>query len=191
MSSTVILVGLMGSGKTTVGRRLGTILGRRFVDADHALEDQAGRTIGEIFESEGEAAFRDLETSVLTKLLGSSTPMVVASGGGVVLRSANRELLASEDITVVWLDASPEFLSSRVESTPRRPLLAGGRSPHEVLRQLRAERAPLYAAVADVIVSVEPYHRRGERPKVALAERIAELVRARERASSATGAERG
>lgn len=166
----------MGSGKTTVGRRLAARLERPFVDADEALEQRAARSIADIFATDGEEAFRDLETDVLRWLLDAPQPGIVASGGGVVLRDANRELLRSDDVTVVWLDAGPAFLASRVERKAHRPLLAGEESIRDVLERLHAERAPLYAEVADLTVPVEPFHHDEEKPKRALAERIAELL---------------
>jgi shikimate kinase len=180
MARHVVLVGLMGSGKTTVGRRLAARLDRHFVDADAALEEIADRSIAEIFERDGERAFRDLEADTFEELLEHHEDCVIASGGGLVLRSDNRNRMRRRDITVVFLDASPAFLASRVASKPHRPLLQGDEPVRDVLDRLHAERAPLYAEVADVTVSVEPFHAREERPKQALADRIAELVRAHE-----------
>lgn len=180
MAKHVVLVGLMGSGKTTVGRRLAGVLERHFVDADGALVEIADRTVAEIFEQDGEAAFRDLESDTFEELLEHHEPCVIASGGGLVLRSDNRARLRRRDVTVVFLDAGPAFLASRVEGKTHRPLLRGGEPAREVLIRLHAERAPLYAEVADITVAVEPFHAREEKPKRALAERIAELVVAHE-----------
>jgi shikimate kinase len=177
----VVLVGLMGSGKTTIGRRLAAELGRPFVDADDALEEHAGRPIAEIFANDGEDAFRDLETKVLEELLGRDDAPVIASGGGVVVRARNRELLTDTDhVLVVWLNADPGFLASRMEQKAQkanRPLLAGEERPRAVLERLHAERAPLYEAVADLEVHVQPYHDGHEKPKKAIAEDLAEHVR--------------
>jgi shikimate kinase len=180
MANHVVLVGLMGSGKTTVGKRLAARLDRHFVDADAALEEIADRTIAEIFEQDGEAAFRDLEADTFEELLEHHEPCVVASGGGLVLRSDNRARLRRRDLTVVLLDASPAFLASRVAGKPHRPLLHTEESALHVLTRLHAERTHLYAEVADITVAVEPFHAREEKPKRALAERIAELVLAHE-----------
>lgn len=182
MSGSVVLVGLMGSGKTTVGRRLASRLERPFVDADEAAEATTGRTIAELFELRGEDGFRDVETDVLCTLLAGPEPVVVAAGGGVVLRPANRARLKAEDVTVVFLDAGPAFLASRIERKAHRPLLAGDASPREVLERLHGERAELYADVADIVVPVEPFHEAEEKPKQALAARIADLLVAREAA---------
>jgi shikimate kinase len=180
MANHVVLVGLMGSGKTTVGKRLAARLDRHFVDADAALEEIADRTIAEIFERDGEAAFRDLEADTFEELLEHHEPCVIASGGGLVLRSDNRARMRRRDVTVVFLDAGPAFLASRVAGKAHRPLLHTDEPPLDVLARLHAERAPLYAEVADLTVGVEPFHATEEKPKRALAERIAELVLAHE-----------
>ena len=176
MARHVVLVGLMGSGKSTVGRRLAARLDRHFVDADAALEEITDRTIADIFAADGERAFRDLEADTFEELLEHHEPCVIASGGGLVLRSDNRLRLRRRDITVVYLDASPAFLASRVSRKAHRPLLHTGEPPRVVLDRLHAERAPLYAEVADITVAVEPFHAAEEKPKRALAERIAALV---------------
>jgi shikimate kinase len=181
----VVLVGLMGSGKTTVGRRLASRLGRHFVDADAAIEEITDRTIAEIFEQDGEEGFRDVEADTFEELLEHHEPCVIAAGGGLVVRAENRARLRRPDVTVVLLDASPAFLASRVASRPQRPLLSGAASPVEVLTRLHDERAGLYAEVADVTVDVEPFHDTEEKPKRAMAERIAALVLAHEAKVSA------
>jgi shikimate kinase len=171
----------MGSGKTTVGKRLASELGRPFVDADEALEERTGRTIAEIFAAEGEDGFRDLETQVLEDLLARTDAPVIASGGGVVVREANRKLLTdSDDVLVVWLNASPGFLASRIEQKAQkahRPLLAGEEPPRAVLERLSVEREPLYAEVADLEVLVQPYHEQHDKPKRIIAEDLVDHVR--------------
>jgi shikimate kinase len=176
----VVLVGLMGSGKSTVGRRLAKRLGRPFVDADDVIVEREGRLITEIYEAGGEAAFRAAEADVMADLLARSEPSVVAAGGGVVVTPANRELLRCPGVTVVWLDASPAFLASRAQARSHRPLLAGDVDKRAVFDRLHGERVEHFRAVADVVVDVEPFHHHEERPKRALADRIAELVRAHE-----------
>lgn len=176
----VVLVGLMGSGKTTAGRRAAARLEREFIDADRALEEIADRTIPEIFDTDGEAGFRAIETDVLEELLEHHQPTVIATGGGVVLAEANRRILRDPSITVVWLDASPAFLASRVEGKPGRPLLAGDEPAAAVLGRLHAERAPLYAEVADITVDIQPPARGGDHPKETVADRVVELVLAHE-----------
>ena len=176
----IVLVGLMGSGKTTVGRRLAASLGRDFIDADAALEEITDRTIAEIFETDGEAGFRAIEADVLEELLEHHEPTVIAAGGGVVLREDSRARLRRPMVTTVWLDASPAFLASRITAKPHRPLLLGDEEPRDVLERLHAQRAHLYAEVADITVDVAPVHQGGEEPKRALADRVAELVTAHE-----------
>lgn len=175
----VVLVGLMGSGKSTVGRRLASRMGRDFVDADAALEEITDRRIAEIFENDGEDAFRAIEADVLEELLEHHEPTVIAAGGGVVLHPDSRDRLRRPEVTTVWLDASPAFLASRIRRKPHRPLL-GQEAPRDVLERLHAQRASLYAEVSDVTVDVEPFHRDEESTKRALAERIAELIAAHE-----------
>ena len=178
----VVLVGLMGSGKTTVGRRVAAHLDRRFLDADAALVEVADRSIAEIFAADGEPAFRALEADVLEDLLEHHEPVVIASGGGVVLAEENRRRLRAPSVTVVWLRAEPAFLASRVEGRAHRPLLHGEEPARAVLARLHAERAPLYAEVADLTVDVEPFHVADDAPRQALAERVVELVVAHEAA---------
>jgi 5-deoxy-5-amino-3-dehydroquinate synthase len=143
----VVLVGMMGSGKSTVGALVASRCGRRFVDVDVELEARAGRVIRQLFAEEGEAAFRRRETKLLEELLESHQPLVLATGGGVVLAERNRHLLRGA-ARVVWLAAEPELLAARVGSDPSRPLLAGG-DPLATLRGLCREREPAYRAASD------------------------------------------
>ena len=148
-SSNIYLVGMMGAGKTTVGRLLSRRLKLRFVDSDHEVESRCGVKIPVIFEIEGEPGFRARETQAiaeLTKLEG----IVLATGGGAVLAAANREHLAARG-TVVYLRARPEDLYDRVRHDRNRPLLATT-DPLGRLRELFAERDPLYLEVADIVV---------------------------------------
>ena len=188
MTQHVVLVGLMGSGKTTVGRRLAALLDFDFIDADEALVEITDRSITEIFETDGEEKFRSIEADVLEDLLEHHRPAVIATGGGVVLRDDNRRRLRGGDVTVVWLDGSPAFLASRVEGKPNRPLLAGAEPARDVLARLHAQRAPLYAEVADLTIDVEPFHHADDKPLTAVANRVAELLRAHERGAATEGA---
>jgi len=176
----IVLVGLMGSGKTTVGRKLAARLEREFIDADQALAEIVDRSIAEIFETDGEEAFRAIEADVLEELLEHHTSAVIATGGGVVLRTDTRARLVDNAVTVVWLTAGPAFLASRVQGRSHRPLLNGPEPAVDVLTRLAEERGPLYAEVADITVDVEPFHDDLEKPKRALVERIADLVLAHE-----------
>lgn len=175
-----VLVGLMGSGKTTVGRRVAALLERDFIDADTALEEITDRTIAEIFETDGEDAFRAIEADVLEELLEHHEPTVIAAGGGVVLRADSRARLQRPMVTTVWLDATPAFLASRISRKAHRPLLHGDDTAFDVLEGLHDQRAHLYAEVADITVEVAPFHDAGEHPKQALAARVADLVSAHE-----------
>ena len=138
----VYLIGMMGAGKSAVGRPLAEALGYRFLDADDALEQVAGRTIPEIFATDGEAGFRELETAVLGQIAGWHS-LVVATGGGVVTKPENWGHMRQG--VVVWLDAPAPLLLQRLraDSTPR-PLLQEG-DPGARLGELLAQRQPLYA----------------------------------------------
>ena len=149
----LVLVGLMGVGKSTVGRVLGERLGRRVVDSDAVIEARTGRTVREIFEADGEDAFRVLETEALLDALAEPEPTVIAAAGGVVLRPHNREALRSSGARVVWLAADPAVLVERVRSGGHRPALDD--DPAGTLRRMHETREPLYREVADLIVSVD------------------------------------
>ena len=143
------LVGMMGAGKSAVGRPLAEALGYRFVDADSAIEQVAGRPIAEIFASDGEAGFRSLETAVLSQIAGWHS-LVVATGGGVVTRPENWGHMRQG--VVIWLDAAPELLLSRLQADPTpRPLLQVD-DPAARVAALLQERLPLYGQ-ADLRIS--------------------------------------
>jgi shikimate kinase len=143
------LVGMMGAGKTTVGRMLARRLKLRFVDSDHEIEARCGVKIPVIFEIEGEAGFRAREAQAIAELVRLDG-IVLATGGGVVLAAENRRLLAERG-TVVYLRATPEHVYERVRQDRNRPLLASG-NPLARLRELYRERDPLYRSIADLIV---------------------------------------
>ncbi|HEX2192499.1 MAG TPA: bifunctional shikimate kinase/3-dehydroquinate synthase [Acidimicrobiales bacterium] len=147
-----MLVGMMGAGKSTVGRALARRRGWDFFDSDARIEERTGRTVGEIWADQGEPVFRRLESEVLAEALSAERPAVVAAAGGVVLDPGNRARLR-ECEAVVWLRARPETLVPRVATSSHRPLLDS--DPAGVLARLAAERAPLYAEVADVTVDVD------------------------------------
>lgn len=144
----IYLVGLMGAGKTSVGRYLARRLGKTFYDCDHEIERRTGVTIPVIFDIEGEAGFRVREASVLGDLTNLQD-IVLATGGGAVIDAQNRKAL-SERGTVVYLRASPADLWQRTRNDRNRPLLQTA-DPHARLQQLFAERDPLYREVATVI----------------------------------------
>jgi shikimate kinase len=141
---------MMGTGKTTVGTVLARRLGRPLIDSDAEVEARTGRTVREIFETEGEAAYRKLETDALVDALASPLPAVIAAAGGVVLAERNRQALKDQAGLVVWLRADPAVIAGRIHHQDHRPLLDGD-IPSTVAR-LNAVRAPLYAEVADVVV---------------------------------------
>jgi shikimate kinase len=155
LKRTVALVGMMGAGKSSVGRRLADRLGVIFYDADAEIETAAGCTINDIFERYGERAFRDGERKVIQRLL-HEPPHVLATGGGALLDAATRATLAEQAVTV-WLRAPLDVLLSRVGRRDTRPLLRNG-PPRETLARLLAEREPLYAECGIIVdVGNEPH----------------------------------
>ena len=147
------LVGMMGSGKSAVGRSAAKRLHRRFVDLDSSIEANVGRSIPEIFAARGESDFRSLESRVLADELASVEAIVLATGGGVLLREDNRVALSSR-AHVVWLRATPETLVARVGDGRGRPLLAGNDVAVEVKR-LDDERRSLYEQAANLVIDVD------------------------------------
>ncbi|HEY3813171.1 MAG TPA: shikimate kinase [Caulobacteraceae bacterium] len=145
---TIALVGLMGVGKSSVGRRLAKTLDLPFFDADEEIERAARRTVSEIFADLGEAQFRDGEQRVIARLL-AGPPHVLATGGGAFLHAKTREVMKAQAVTV-WLKADLEVLADRVARRDTRPLLRG-KDPLDVLRAQAEARYPVYAE-ADVMV---------------------------------------
>jgi shikimate kinase len=145
---TIALVGLMGVGKSSIGRRLATALGMPFRDADAEVEAAAGRSVSEIFEHYGEAAFRDGERRVIARLL-DEPPHVLATGGGAFVNPLTRALIKDKAISI-WLKADLDVLARRVARKDTRPLIAG-RDPLEVLSHQAAERYDAYGE-ADITV---------------------------------------
>lgn len=145
----VVLVGMMGVGKSTVGRALARAMERPFCDSDDAIVARTGRSVAEIFTSEGEPAFRAIEIEVMADLLDRDVPTVIAAAGGAVLAEATRRRLRRAG-TVVWLSAPVETLLDRTASGAHRPALAD--DPAGTLARLSAERDALYAEVADLRV---------------------------------------
>jgi shikimate kinase len=138
-----VIIGFMGTGKTTVGRLLAERLGRRFVDLDDAIATQAGRSIADIFRSGGEGAFRKLEQDALARAL-SEPDCVLATGGGAACREPNLSMMLAAG-TVVALSAPPEEVLRRTGRGSGRPLLDGATDPLEAARDLLREREPFYA----------------------------------------------
>lgn len=149
---TLVMVGMMGSGKSAIGRALAEALNLGFADSDAAIEEAAAQSIAEIFARDGEAFFRKRETEVLARLL-AGPPQVVSTGGGAFLRAENRAIIAEKGCAI-WLDADLDTLWERVRHKDTRPLLRTS-DPRATLAQLLAERAPLYAHAA-LRIAVEP-----------------------------------
>ncbi|NQW09103.1 MAG: shikimate kinase [Alphaproteobacteria bacterium] len=149
LDRTIVLVGLMGAGKSSIGRRLAQRLGIAFVDADIEIERAAGRTIPEIFEAFGEPAFRDGERRVIRRLLEEPVVRVLATGGGAYMDDETRHIIQERAIAL-WLKADLDTLYERVSRRSNRPLLKTD-DPKATLRNLMDRRYPVYAA-ADIIV---------------------------------------
>jgi shikimate kinase len=149
IESNIVLVGLMGAGKTTIGRLLARSFGRPFVDSDHEIEARTGVKVPVIFEIEGEAGFRAREAQVIAELCARES-IVLATGGGAVLHPANRTALRASG-QVIYLNAQPNDLWQRTRHDQNRPLLRGA-DPLARLIELYAQRDPLYREVAHLIV---------------------------------------
>lgn len=146
----IVLVGLMGVGKTTIGRRLAKRLDLPFVDADHEIEAAAGMSVSDIFERFGESHFRDGERRVISRLLDGE-PRVIATGGGAFMNTETRALILAT-ATAIWIDSDVDTLVERVGRRNDRPLLAG-RDAREVLAELAKVRNPVYALAPVHVVS--------------------------------------
>jgi shikimate kinase len=144
----VVLVGLMGCGKSSIGRRLATKLGLPFIDADEEIERVAQKSISEIFSDHGEDFFRDRESKVISRLLAHG-PQVLATGGGAFIMPSTREMIRDTGLSI-WLRAELPVLMRRVAKRDTRPLLKGG-DPEAVMRKLMEARYPIYAE-ADLTV---------------------------------------
>lgn len=144
----VVLVGLMGAGKTKIGGLMAKKLALPFVDADAEIEKAANRTVAEIFEEQGEPAFRDLERRVIARLL-SDELKIIAPGGGAMMNEQTADLIRSASISI-WLRADLDILVERTGRTSKRPLLRNG-DPREILQGLMDKRYPVYAT-ADITV---------------------------------------
>lgn len=151
----IVLVGMMGVGKSTVGRRLAARLGISFVDADEEIEKAAGMTISEIFARYGEPYFRDGERRVIARLMDGA-PKVIATGGGAFIQDDTRALIL-ESATAVWLDANIDILIDRVSRRDGRPLLKD-RDPRMILTNLAAVRNPIYALAPIHVKSIAAPH---------------------------------
>lgn len=148
----LVLVGMMGAGKTTAGTLAAAALGRPFLDSDAEIEARTGRTVRDIFAHEGEPAFRRLESDVVRAALAGAEPAVIAAAGGTVLDPENRAAMRGAG-TVVWLRAKPGVLAERAVVGGHRPLLDDDAAT--TLTRLAAEREPLYLEVADEVIETD------------------------------------
>lgn len=155
VARTIVLVGLMGAGKTTVGRRLARRLGLEFADSDFEIEKAARMTVADIFSSFGEDDFRDGERRVISRLM-DGPPRVLATGGGAFINEETRSLMKEKSITI-WLDASLDVLVERTSRRDTRPLLQEG-DPTDILKRLLEERGPIYAQADIKIQSSDGPH---------------------------------
>jgi shikimate kinase len=152
----IVLVGLMGVGKTTVGRKLAALLETGFADSDSAIEEAAQRSVSEIFDAFGEPYFRDGERRVIARLIAEGHG-VIATGGGAFVQPETREFIQERAVSV-WLDCDIETLVARTRRRDTRPLLRGG-DPRAILTRLQAERTPAYAEAAiHVAAGDAPHH---------------------------------
>lgn len=151
LKKTVVLVGMMGAGKTAVGSQMSRILGVPFLDSDEEIEKAANMTVAEIFARDGEPFFREKESQVLSRLL-RGRPCILSTGGGAYLRGANRAAISERGVAV-WLKADLDLLWQRVRHKTTRPLLRTA-NPRATLSQLLEERAPIYE-IAEIMVKAE------------------------------------
>ena len=164
----IVFVGLMGAGKTAIGRKVAGMLGLSFIDSDHEIESVSRMTIPELFERYGEAEFRALEQRVIHRLLTENSPQVLSTGGGAFMNEQTREAIADYGVSV-WLKADLDLLMERVSKKQNRPLLKND-NPRAALQTLMDVRYPVYAS-AEITVTT-----RDERKEVIAAEVIEALA---------------
>jgi len=163
----IVLIGMPGSGKSTIGRKLATRLGIPFTDSDHEVEAAAGMSVSQIFEKLGEPAFRDGERKVIARLLGGPQ-LVLSTGGGAFMNETTRALIKQQAVSI-WLKAEIDVLLERTSRTNDRPLLAKG-DPLTILQNLKAIREPVYAQANLTVTSEDlPIDETTERVLLALA----------------------
>ncbi len=153
MSHSIVLIGYMGSGKSTVAKELHIKTGLEVIDTDAMIVEEQGKSINEIFRTEGEAAFRELETELLMRLSKSEAAYILSTGGGMPLREENRALLKRIG-TVFFLKAEPDTVFDRVKNDTQRPLLKGGDQRTRIAGMLK-ERTPMYEMTADHIIKTD------------------------------------
>ena len=175
----IYLVGMMGAGKTSIGRLLSKRSRRRFYDSDHVIEERTGVTIPTIFDLEGEQSFRDREEAVIAELARLSN-IVLATGGGAILRENNRQVLCSSGI-IVYLRGSVEDLWRRTRKDKNRPLLLTD-NPRQKLAEIYSVRDPIYSSVADIVIetgnpSIQSLEQDVEARLIEYAERMSNIDR--------------
>ena len=168
MKTNIALIGFMGSGKSTVGKRLARRLGREFVELDRLIEQRAGKVIPEIFRERGEEGFRALEEEIIKEVSEAARDAVIACGGGAILRQSNIDRL-KESSNIVYLEAETATLQDRLAYSRNRPLL--NRPDRELtIEELHNNRRPLYEAAADITIKT------GRRPFAAVVSEIIERL---------------
>lgn len=150
MKNNIILIGFMGSGKSTVGKRLAEALQYEFIDTDVEIEKKEGKTISDIFNTEGEGAFRDLETELIRSFLAKEKGKVISVGGGLPLREENRKILQQLG-TVVYLKATAETIYERLKGDNSRPLLQT-ENPYQRIREMMKDRENKYTEASHLIL---------------------------------------
>ncbi len=151
--SNVILIGFMGCGKSTIGKRLSYVLRKPFLDTDRMIEKKEDMTISELFDRKGEEYFRDMETACIKELMEESGEYVIAVGGGIVLREENRRLLKKLG-KVIYLRADADTIYERLKKDNTRPLLQGD-NPREKIRTMMAQRWDIYEEASQFVVDVD------------------------------------
>ena len=157
--SSIVLIGFMGSGKTTIAKELTKIIpDYNLVDTDYLIEKNSGKSIKQIFEEDGEDHFRNLETALLEKQFEQSN-LIISTGGGIILREQNRPLLKQAGV-VFWLSASPQTIYQRIKHETTRPLIQTGKSQEAVIEQIETildNRFEIYKECADCIINTESF----------------------------------
>lgn len=155
MSENIILIGPMGAGKTTIGKKLAHHLNRPFIDVDETIEKRLGVTIQTIFDTEGEAGFREREKNILTAILDENTQSIIATGGGCVLTEACRQLIVCQRL-VVHIDVGLKQQQHRLQFDKKRPILQNG-DLKEKLQALRHQRHKIYQSLADLYIMTDKH----------------------------------
>ena len=184
----IVLVGMPGSGKSSAGRQVARRFGLPFVDSDHEIEQQIGMSIREYFETQGEQAFRDLETALLRRVAESSEQIVLSTGGGALLREENRDILRQHG-TVLYLRASPDEIYRRLRHDTKRPLLQVA-DPRAKLQELFQARDPLYRETAHFVIDTGRSSVQGLVHHIAMQLEVAGILPARARRAPGDKAER-